>query len=83
MILQTESPFKALHVSYHYSEKVQNLKYDLQMSTILQAAFSQESPLYALAKGLDVSCSLLPQGPGERTQDLLKRDVSDMWRHWE
>ena len=53
------------------------------MSTILQAAFSQEPPLYALAKELDVSCSLLPQGPGERTQDLLTWSVSDMWRNWE
>ena len=32
---------------------------------------------------LEVSGSLLPQGPGERTQDLLKRNVSDTWKHWE
>lgn len=66
-------------VSTMRKHKILNMTYKCQPS--YKQFFSQELPLYALVKGLDESCSLLPQGPGYRTQDLLKWSVSDMWRH--
>lgn len=42
------------------------------------------SPLFMLwPEGLNMSCSLLPQGPDDLAGRLLRRGVSDLQRHWE